>query len=87
MAVTRTHFPFRIDMWTANGESIVEHVAGVEDYQVAPPTTPPSPAIGHYPSAGSGLSILRLSQVLPHDQWRSRLMDWAFAAEANTVTT
>jgi hypothetical protein len=38
---TRTHFTFRIDMWTANGESIVEHVAGVEDYQVAPPTTPP----------------------------------------------
>ena len=35
MAVTRTHFTFRVDMWTANGESIVEHVAGVEDYQVA----------------------------------------------------
>jgi len=32
---TRTHFTFRIDVWTANGESIVEHVAGVEDYQVA----------------------------------------------------
>jgi len=24
-----------LDLWTANGESIVEHVAGVEDYQVA----------------------------------------------------
>ena len=35
MAVTRTHFTCRIDMWTTNGESIVEHVAGVEDYQVA----------------------------------------------------
>ena len=22
-------------MWTADGESIVEHIAGVEDYQVA----------------------------------------------------
>jgi hypothetical protein len=32
---TRTHFTFRIDIWTANGESIVEHVAGVEDYQIA----------------------------------------------------
>jgi len=31
----RTHFTFRIDVWTANGESIVEHIAGVEDYQVA----------------------------------------------------
>ena len=36
MAVTRrTHFTFRIDLWTADGDSIVEHVAGVEDYQVA----------------------------------------------------
>jgi hypothetical protein len=32
---TRNHFSFRIDIWTADGESIVEHVAGVEDYQVA----------------------------------------------------
>jgi hypothetical protein len=30
MTTTRTHFTFRPD-----GESIVEHVAGVEDYQVA----------------------------------------------------
>jgi len=26
---------FRVDTWTPGGESIVEHVAGVEDYQVA----------------------------------------------------
>jgi hypothetical protein len=32
---TRTHFTFRIDTWTPGGESIVEHVAGVEDYQIA----------------------------------------------------
>jgi hypothetical protein len=31
----RTHFTFRIDTWTPGGESIVEHVASVEDYQVA----------------------------------------------------
>ena len=37
---TRTHFTFRIDLWTADGESIVEHVAGVEDYQVALATLP-----------------------------------------------
>ena len=35
MAVTRTHFTFRVDTWTPDGESIVEHVAGVEDYQLA----------------------------------------------------
>ena len=32
---TRTHFTFRVDTWTPDGASIVEHVAGVEDYQVA----------------------------------------------------
>jgi hypothetical protein len=38
MAVTRTHFRFRIDVWTANGESIVGHVAGIEDYEPRPST-------------------------------------------------
>jgi hypothetical protein len=32
---TRTHFTFRVDTWTPDGESIVEHVAGIEDYQIA----------------------------------------------------
>src|SRR5262249_14355012 len=36
MTTTRTHFTFRVDTWTPDGESIVEHVAGVEDYQVVP---------------------------------------------------
>jgi hypothetical protein len=36
MTTTRTHFTFRIDTWTPDGESILEHVAGVEDYRVAP---------------------------------------------------
>jgi hypothetical protein len=35
MTTTKTHFTFRVDTWTPDGESIVEHVAGVEDYQVA----------------------------------------------------
>ena len=35
MSTFRTHFTFRVDTWTPNGESIVEHVAGIEDYQVA----------------------------------------------------
>jgi hypothetical protein len=29
------HFAFRIDRWADDGESIVEHVAGAEDFQVA----------------------------------------------------
>jgi len=36
MTTTRTHFTFRIDTWTPDGDSIVEHIAGVEDYQVWP---------------------------------------------------
>jgi hypothetical protein len=35
MSTLRTHFSFRVDTWTPYGKSIVEHVAGVEDYQVA----------------------------------------------------
>jgi hypothetical protein len=35
MTTLRTHFTFRVDTWTPDGESIVEHVAGVEDYRVA----------------------------------------------------
>jgi hypothetical protein len=35
MSTTRPHFTFRVDTWTPDGESIVEHVAGIEDYQVA----------------------------------------------------
>jgi hypothetical protein len=38
MTTTRTHFTFRVDTWTPDCESIVEHVAGIEDYHVAPAT-------------------------------------------------
>src|SRR5262249_47777676 len=32
---TRTHFAFRIDAWSADGENIIEHIAGIEDHQLA----------------------------------------------------
>jgi hypothetical protein len=35
MTTLRTHFTFRVDTWTPDGESIVEHIAGIEDYEVA----------------------------------------------------
>jgi hypothetical protein len=35
---TRTHFAFRIDMWDPSGDNLVEHIAGVEDFQVAQAT-------------------------------------------------
>jgi hypothetical protein len=31
----RTHFAYRIDLWDADGENVVEHLAGVDDSQVA----------------------------------------------------
>jgi hypothetical protein len=31
---TKTHFAFRIDIWDNDGGSIVEHVAGVDDFEV-----------------------------------------------------
>jgi hypothetical protein len=35
MTTMRTHFTFRVDTWTPDSESIVEHIARVEAYQVA----------------------------------------------------
>jgi hypothetical protein len=32
---TKTYFAFRIDVWDDTGNSIVEHVAGVDDFEVA----------------------------------------------------
>jgi len=46
MAVTRTHFPFRIDVWTANDESIVEHVAGVGAASLPSPLSAPPASAG-----------------------------------------
>src|SRR6266481_5887827 len=34
----RTHFAYRIDAWDADGENVIEHLAGVEDLQVAKAT-------------------------------------------------
>jgi hypothetical protein len=35
MTTTRTNFTFRVDTWTPDRESVVEHVAGIEDYYIA----------------------------------------------------
>jgi hypothetical protein len=32
---TRIHFLYRIDMWSRDGGRVIEHLAGVEDFQVA----------------------------------------------------
>ena len=33
--MNRTHFLYRIDMWTIDGKDVVEHLAGIEDAQLA----------------------------------------------------
>jgi hypothetical protein len=35
---TRAHFSFRVDRWDQLGDNILDHVAGIEDFQVAQAT-------------------------------------------------
>jgi hypothetical protein len=46
---TKTYFAFRIDVWDAAGVSIIEHVAGVDDFEVAEATY--RAAIQRWPAA------------------------------------
>ena len=41
---TKTHFAFRVDIWDDIGDSIVEHVAGVDDSKL--PRRPDLPGSG-----------------------------------------
>ena len=41
---TRTHFLYRIDMWTVDGEKVIERLAGVVDFKVAMATYKAQPA-------------------------------------------
>ena len=46
---TKTHFAFRVDVWDAAGDSILEHVAGVDDFEVAEATY--RAAVARWPAA------------------------------------
>ena len=35
MAVTKSHFAYRIDRWDADGNSVMEHLADIDDLTVA----------------------------------------------------
>src|SRR5262245_19047617 len=35
MPVTKTEFAYRVDRWDARGDSIVDHIAGLDDLEVA----------------------------------------------------
>jgi len=32
---TKTHFAFRVDIWDDAGDNIVEHIAGIDDFETA----------------------------------------------------
>jgi hypothetical protein len=46
---TKTHFAFGVDIWDADANSIVEHVAGVDDFEVAEATY--RAAVARWPAA------------------------------------
>jgi hypothetical protein len=46
---TKTHSAFRVDIWDADANSIVEHVAGVDDFEVAEATY--RAAVARWPAA------------------------------------
>jgi len=35
---TKTHFSFRVDVWDGAANSIVEHIASIDDFEVAEAT-------------------------------------------------
>ena len=69
---TRTHFTFRVDMWTPDGESIVEQVASVEDYQVALVTY--RAAVERWP--GTPITLRQGARVIA-DSRRTRTASWS----------
>jgi hypothetical protein len=46
---TKTHFAFRVAIWDETGKSIVEHVAGGDDFEVAEATY--RAAVARWPTA------------------------------------
>ena len=66
----RTHFAFRIDMWTDDGENIVEHVASAADLEVAMATY--HVARKRWPKAAI---TLRQGERVIEDSRRMRLAD------------
>ena len=82
MAVTRTHFRFRIDVWTANGESIVGHVAGIEDYELVLGTF----RAACEPWPGTRITLRQGTRVI-EDSWRLRLAtQWLPRADCGHAT-
>jgi hypothetical protein len=68
----RTRFAYRIDLWDTNGENVVEHLAGVEDLQIAMDTY--RSAVRRWPG---GVITLRQGARVIEDSRRTRVASWA----------
>ena len=71
IAVTRTHFAYRIDLWDSTGDNIVEHLAGVEDFQVAMGTY--RLAVERWP--GANITLRQDARVI-EDSRQTRIASW-----------
>jgi hypothetical protein len=65
-------FAYRIDLWDTNGENVVEHLAGVEDLQIAMDTY--RSAVRRWPG---GVITLRQGARVIEDSRRTRVASWA----------
>jgi len=65
----RSHFAYRIDAWDADGENVIEHLAGVEDLQVAMATY--LAACQRWP--GTPITLRQGTQVI-EDSRRTRIV-------------
>ena len=65
----RTRFAYRIDAWDADGENLIEHLAGVEDLQVGKATY--QAACQRWP--GTPITLRQGTRVI-EDSRRTRLV-------------
>jgi hypothetical protein len=75
---TKTHFAFRIDIWDDTGDSIVEHVGGVDDFEVAEATYRAVKRLGSPYRSGRSRDWLKMKNpsapaVNDGSTWRLRL--------------
>jgi hypothetical protein len=77
---TKTHFAFRIDIWDDVGGEIVEHVTGVDDFEVATATY--EAAVRRWPAA-------RINVRSTTSAWRSNRppQSWPSATRAPRAAT
>jgi hypothetical protein len=82
---TKTHFDFRVDIWDDAGDSIVEHVAGVDDFEVAEATYRAAVArwlrAAHHAAAGLSKCRDLPAQIKSELRNKERLVDKALLAE------